>query len=100
MLDSLFRKLPTFKGKNKVARLLFKQQIKDLTDVSVNGKFFCKYLLPNLQENVGFDIFVNGIYEESTVRFLQKIIPPNGKLLDLGANIGCLLYTSPSPRDS
>ena len=92
MLDSIFRKLPPFKGKNRAARILFNQKIDSSNNVLINGKYSCKYLLPNLQENIGFEIFVNGIYEESTIRFLEKIIPQNGKFIDLGAIIGSIVF--------
>ena len=68
-----YRKLPLFKGKSKLARLLFKKNIRKAKDVWVRGKYGCKYLLPNLVENVSFDIYVNGIYEQDTLEFLADM---------------------------
>jgi FkbM family methyltransferase len=85
-----YRKLPLFKGKSKLARLLFNKSIRKAKDVWVRGKYGCKYLLPNLTENVSFDIYVNGIYEQDTLEFLAKKISPGGVFLDLGANIGAI----------
>jgi FkbM family methyltransferase len=90
-LNNLLQNLPDFKGKRRLVKLLFNKRVKTAEDVVVQGRYKCKYLIPNLQENVGFDIFVNGIYEAETIAFLQKIIPEKGVYMDLGANIGTIL---------
>ena len=54
-------------------------------------KYNCTYLLPNIQENVGFDIFINGAYEPEIQDLICKLLPANGCLLDLGANIGSII---------
>jgi FkbM family methyltransferase len=86
----MFRKLPQFKGKPRLARFFFSKTIGRAKDIFIKGKYGCTYLLPNLIENVSFDIYVNGIYEQDTLDFLEKRIPPNGVFLDLGANIGAV----------
>jgi FkbM family methyltransferase len=90
MLDALFRKLPAFKGKRRLARLLLRGKIRNSKDLVMNGRFGVKYKLPNLIENVAFDIFVMGIYEPEYIQFLTSILPPNAVMLDLGANIGSI----------
>jgi hypothetical protein len=82
--------LPLFKGKQTLARLLFKKAIANKKNFWVRGKQDCEYLLPNLIENIGFEIFINGIYEEETSDFFADKIPLNGVFLDLGANIGAV----------
>jgi FkbM family methyltransferase len=82
--------LPLFKGKQTLARLLFKKTIANKKNFWVRGKQNCEYLLPNLIENIGFEIFINGIYEEETSDFFADKIPLNGVFLDLGANIGAV----------
>jgi len=89
-MSLIFRKLPSFKGKLKLARFLFAKTITKAQDIWIKGKYGCSYLLPNLIENVSFDIYVNGIYEQDTIDFLAKRIPANGVFLDLGANIGAI----------
>lgn len=90
-IDSLLRKMPVFKGKQRIARLLFKKsKISKICDVIVKGKFGCTYKIPNLKENIGFELYVNGIYEEALVNFMIDIIPTNGYVLDIGANIGAI----------
>ena len=86
----MFRKLPLFKGKQTLARLLFKKTIANKKNFWVRGKQNCEYLLPNLIENIGFEIFINGVYEEETSDFFADKIPLNGVFLDLGANIGAI----------
>jgi len=90
LLDKLFRKLPLFKGKQRLARLLLNDSISNKKDFWVKGKNRCEYFIPNLIENIGFEIFINGIYEEETADFLASILPKAGVFLDLGANIGAI----------
>ncbi len=88
MIDKLFRKLPIFKGKQRLARFLLSSSITNKKDFWVKGKKDCEYLIPNLIENIGFEIFINGIFEEETSNFFVDRIRQNGVFLDLGANIG------------
>ncbi len=75
MLDRILRALPSFKGKLRIARLLLGNQISSGKDVTVKTGKSGTYLLPNLQENVGLNIFVNGIYEPATIGFWRKSSP-------------------------
>ncbi len=89
-MSSFFRQLPQFKGKLSLARFLFTKNREKAKDIWIKGKYGCTYLLPNLIEDVSFEIYVNGIYEQSTSDFLAERIPPGGVFLDLGANIGAI----------
>jgi FkbM family methyltransferase len=89
-MDALFRSLPFFKGRNRLAGLLLKKKLQRSKDVLVEGKYGCRYLLPNLIENVSREIFINGIYEKGTSDLLAERSPQNGVFLDLGANIGAI----------
>jgi FkbM family methyltransferase len=89
-MDALFRSLPVFKGKNRLADLLLKKRLQTSRDIRVAGKYGCSYLLPNLIENVSREIFINGIYEQATSDFFIGRSPQNGVFLDLGANIGAI----------
>jgi FkbM family methyltransferase len=88
LIDSLFRKLPLFKGKERLARILLNTSLSSKKGIWVNGKYGCEYILPNLKESIGFEIFINGIYEQETSDFFADHLPVNGVFLDLGANIG------------
>ena len=89
-MDSIFRKLPIFRGKGRMARILFRRKIEREKDLIVIGKFGCEYTIPNVIENIGFDIFINGIYEQQTSAFIAGKMPVNGVFLDLGSNIGAI----------
>jgi FkbM family methyltransferase len=89
-MDAIFRSLPHFKGKNRLARFFFKKALSEKRDIRVKGKYGCIYLLPNLIENVSQEIFIQGIYEKSTSDFFIKRLKQGGVFLDLGANIGAI----------
>ena len=97
-IDTLFRKLPPFKGKERLARLLMAGAIKNKTDVEVTGRHGCSYLLPNIIENVGFDIFINGDYEPPIQDLIFRLLPQHGCFLDLGANIGSIIVPAATRR--
>jgi FkbM family methyltransferase len=89
-MDALLRRLPVFRGKQRLARLLYGNSIASKKDFWVKGKQNCEYLVPNLVENIGFEIFINGIFEPETSDFFASVLPVNGVFLDLGANIGTI----------
>ena len=88
--DKIFRRLPDFRGKRRLTRFLYHQYLKSASDVVVTGSDNCRYLMPNLIETIGFEIFVNGVYEKLTHDLLISMLPANGVFLDLGANIGSI----------
>jgi FkbM family methyltransferase len=90
-LDKILRKLPDFKGKQRLTRLIYGNFIKKAADIPVTGTFGCRYILPNLVEIISYEIFINGMYEKDTHEFLMKRIPANSVMLDLGANIGSVV---------
>lgn len=97
-MDKLFRKLPVFKGKQRLARLLFANAIKKRENIIVKGNHDCTYLLPNILENVGFDIFINGEYEPEIQLLINRLLPPNACFFDLGANIGSIVIPTAKRR--
>ena len=90
MIGRLLRKLPDFRGKRRVSKILLGSKILQKTDLTVKGKFGCTYILPNIQETIGFEILINGVYELETIVFINQRIKESGKLLDVGANIGAI----------
>jgi len=86
----MLNRLPKFRGKIRLARILYSKKIAKSVDLMVDGKFGIRYKLPNIKETVGFSIFVNGIYEEDNIKFIIDRLPLNSILLDLGANIGSI----------
>ena len=90
MLDNFFRLFVPFRGKQKIARFFFRNKIKTAADIVVNGKLDCKFLLPNIKENIGFEIFIDGIYEKQNLDFIINKLPIGSIMLDIGANIGSI----------
>jgi len=90
MLKDLFRVLPHFKGRYRLARFIFSKLISSSRDIIVTGRENIKYKLPNLKENIGFEIFIDGVYEPGYVKYFCTKIPLNGIFFDLGANIGSI----------
>jgi FkbM family methyltransferase len=90
MMDSLFRALPRFRGKYRLAGWLLPAGWQEARDVRVQGRHGCAYTLPNLRENVSLRIFLDGVYESETIRFMCERVPPGGTVLDLGFNLGSI----------
>lgn len=90
MIGRVLRILPDFKGKQRLSRLLLKNKISTLRDIIIKGSYGCTYKLPNIKENVGFDIYINGMFEKESIRFIQENLPATGVLVDIGANIGSI----------
>lgn len=90
MLIPFLQSLPPFRGKHRLSRWLLGKSIKNQRDIVLKGRNHLQYKIPNFIEPVGFDILINGIYEKETSDFIIKKLPPNGILVDIGANIGAI----------
>lgn len=89
-IGRVLRSLGHFKGKERLSRLLLKPVIHTWKDIEVTGKWDCRYVLPNIIENVGFDIFTDAVFEEDSIDFIISKLPQNATWLDIGANIGSI----------
>lgn len=87
----MIRSLPHFKGKFRLIRLLYRQKIKSGRNITVNGKYNLQYLLPNIHESIGFQVFADGIYEPETSALICSRIKQGDTLIDIGANIGSVI---------
>lgn len=87
-LSAFLQKLPSFRGKQRLVGLVFapfRSETNVLLDVK-NGK---RYLVPSLFESIGFELFINGCFEQENVDFIISRLRSNpGNFLDIGANIG------------
>jgi FkbM family methyltransferase len=90
-IKSTIKSLPHFKGKFRLIRFLYKDTISTAKNMEIEGKHGLRYLVPNLREIIGFEIFSDGIYEPETSDFILSRMPKNGILLDIGANIGSVV---------
>ena len=92
MINSLLRKIPSFKGKRRLANLFVRRNFPHHQNIVIKAKFGCSFKLPNIKENIGFEIFINGVYEKKTIEFIAGKIPANGNMIDIGANIGTIVF--------
>lgn len=90
MIDKFIRIIPEFKGKRRLTAALYRNKRSSTRDIIIKGRYGCIYKLPNLIENVGFDIFVNGIYESETIDFITTKCKNAKYFIDIGANIGSI----------
>lgn len=84
------RRLPGFRGKYRLLRAAFSRAINKEKDISITGRNNISYLLPNINEVIGFSLYINGVYEPEFIEFIIKRVPRNGVFIDAGANIGSI----------
>jgi len=87
MIYKFFQKLPIFKGKLRLAKVLIFNKEKPRQFTINHGLTIA---VPNLIENISFELLVNGIYEQYIIDLIIKELPQNGIYVDVGANIGAL----------
>lgn len=85
---SLFQLLPLFRGKLRLSRFFYKQGLKNPSVFRIRYGLTLK--VPSLVDSIGYELFINGVYEEKTIRYLVKTIPKGGVLVDVGANVGAI----------
>jgi FkbM family methyltransferase len=90
MIGKLFRRFNDFKGKQRLSRFLIRKKLKSTQDIIVDGKYHCHYLVPNIKEVIGFELYINGIFEEDYIKLILSKLKPSAVLIDLGANIGAI----------
>ena len=95
LIQTIFRRVPSFRGKARLARLLLSQSARRLpTTVSdIDGN---RFDLPNLVEPLAFSLWLDGCYEPELRAYLQRVCRPGGTFIDVGANIG--VFTIPVAR--
>ena len=49
-----------------------------------------KWLVPSASEPVAIELIANGCYEKQTCEAIKRFLPPDGVLIDVGANIGAI----------
>lgn len=95
----LFQFLPSFKGKMRLGKLLYSKSIGTHSEQTFLLKENnLKITVPNLLENVSFELFLNGNYEKETIDFFINSIPKNAVFFDIGANIGAFSFTIAKQR--
>jgi len=90
LIANFFKSTPSFKGKLRLAKWLTEIFIDPSRERILRLKDGTSFKVPNIVENLSFELFVNGTYEKDLVSFLITKIPKNGVFLDVGANIGAI----------
>lgn len=67
------------------------KNIGNVKDITIKDKIGNIFTLPNIIENVGFEICINGQYEPQTIKLISDLLPPGGFFIDIGANIGSIV---------
>lgn len=63
-IQTLFNCFPPFKGKLRLAKLFITNKKSERDFITPKG---IRYCVPNLEEIVSLELYINGIYEKSTV---------------------------------
>lgn len=77
-----------FKGKHRLVRILFSRSIRYQRDINLTANDGTRYVLPNISETVGFELFADGVYEKTTIELIKKQLKTDSTWIDIGANIG------------
>ena len=77
----LFQFLPNFKGKLRLAKYFFNNQDKPITFTIKNNIYFT---VPNIIENISFELLINGIYEKNVLNIINNHLPLNSVFIDVG----------------
>jgi FkbM family methyltransferase len=83
-------------GKARLAKRLLGSCL-EAQDVLVEGRYGVMFLTPSLREPVGFNLFVDGVYEAEVLNFAFGLLRPDAVIIDVGANIGA--FTLPVAKE-
>ncbi|OBQ32681.1 MAG: hypothetical protein AN487_21925 [Anabaena sp. CRKS33] len=93
LIAPIFRFLPKFKGKYRLARFILGKSL-ETKNISLSTYDGCQYIIPSLQEPVGFALLIDGIYEPDSIQLMLQKLPKDAVFLDIGANIGVFTITA------
>jgi FkbM family methyltransferase len=83
------RRLPVaMRGKARAARALLGSRVSRIRDLSLTVPDGDRFLVPNIQEPVGWHLFIDGRYEPREVDWVLRQLRPGDTFIDCGANIG------------
>ncbi|MBU6157444.1 MAG: FkbM family methyltransferase [Bacteroidetes bacterium] len=88
--SSWFQWLPLFKGKLRLSRFFYRNKANLASPRIISARKGFQFKVPSLIDSIGYELFINGIYETKLVNYLISAIPQNGVLIDVGANIGAI----------
>jgi FkbM family methyltransferase len=86
----IFRSLPDFRGKIRLAHLLLGSRLTNYGPVEFVGRNQVRYTLPNTIDHISRELFIKGIYEKDTIDLVSGLLCKGGVFFDVGANIGAI----------
>lgn len=89
-LLKLLRWIPSFRGKLRLANMIFSNRRPKIKDLEISLKNGLKVMLPNIVEHSCFELAVNGYYERETINILSQNLMKSQVFVDVGANIGAV----------
>ena len=87
---AFYRWLPSFKGKSRLGKLLFKSILNKNVPLQFTAHENIHYKIPNTFESLGVELLVHGSYEKEVVSFLKRQLQAGHIFFDIGANIGAI----------
>ena len=88
ILSGLFRSIPSgMGGKARLARMILPSAARS-EPALIRNRDGNEIVIPNLLEPVGLFLWMDGVFEPETLRFLRSHITSDSVFVDVGANIG------------
>ncbi len=89
-MSRLYRLLPSFRGKKRLGKLLFRHSLQRNYDRVITCNNNLRFHILNTYDSVGRDLFFDGVYEPETIRTIESLLKPGEVVVDAGANIGAI----------
>ena len=86
----LWKYIPSFMGKRRLMNFLYRKFIAKSKNITFRSRHNLQFIAPNLLDNISFELFFEGIYEETLIKCIVQELPQNGIFIDVGANIGAV----------
>lgn len=90
IISKVFRSLPAFKGKARLAEFFLKGDLNKNAPISFTAQDHIQFTIPNTLEPVGKELFINGVYEKETLKIIRHSLNDSSIFFDVGANIGSI----------
>lgn len=90
IISKVFRSLPAFKGKARLAEFFLKADLNKNAPISFTAQDHLQFTIPNTLEPVGKELFINGVYEKRTLEIIRESLNDPSIFFDVGANIGSI----------
>lgn len=90
--STLLQKIPLVRGKTRLGRWLIRGHLRQ-RDLIVRSRYGQQFKVLHLNESAAYQIAINGVHEPPTLAALQRLLPDDGVLVDVGANIGFFAIT-------